>query len=104
MKMKDFLLGVATGLAAAIVVKEVSERVAPYQSSDTILTNIKNEFKKQSPIDSSWIYMKPETYSNGYTEVPVYHGGISRITNGEVQNFEFKADARSGAVVELIEI
>lgn len=104
MKMKDFLLGVATGLAAAIVLKEVSERVAPYQSSDAVLANIKNEFKKQSPIDSSWIYMKPEIFSNGYTETPVYLGGISRMVQGEMQNFEFKADARSGAVVELVEV
>lgn len=104
MNMKDFLLGVATGLAAAIVVKEVSTRVAPYQSSDAVLANIKNEFKKQAPIDSSWIYMKPESYSNGFTEIPVYRGGISRILDGQVQNFEFKADARSGGVVELVEV
>lgn len=104
MNMKDFLLGVATGLAAAIVVKEVSTRVAPYQSSDAVLTNIKNEFKKQAPIDSSWIHMKPESYSNGFTEIPVYSGGISRMVDGEMQSFEFKADARSGGVVELVEV
>ncbi|MEG0472194.1 MAG: hypothetical protein RR588_07640 [Solibacillus sp.] len=101
MKMKDFALGVVTGLAAAVIIKEMSERVSPYLSPNNILTTIKDEFKKQAPIDGSWIYMKTEQYSNGYTETPVYRGGISRMMDGEMENFEFAADARSGAVVEL---
>ena len=104
MKLRDFLLGVVTGLAAAVVIKEVSERVSPYLSANDILDNIKAEFKKQSPIDGSWIYMKADTFSNGYTEVPVYRGGISRMRDGEMETFEFAADARSGSVVELVQV
>lgn len=104
MNLKDFALGVLTGVAAAIIVKEMSERVSPYASPDQILTNIKNEFKKQAPIDGSWIYMKTEQFSNGFTEAPVYRGGISRTMNGELENFEFAADAHSGAVLELKQV
>lgn len=104
MNMKDFALGVATGVAAAILVKEMSERVSPYASPNHILTSIKDEFKKQAPIDGSWIYMKTENFSNGFTETPVYRGGISRMMNGEMENYEFAADARSGAIVELKQV
>ena len=104
MKLKDFMIGVGVGLAAAVIIKEVSERVAPYLSADDILLTIKEDFKKQGPIDGSWIYMKPEVYSNGYTEVPVYRGGISRILDGETETFEFSADARSGAIIELNQV
>lgn len=101
MKLRDFMLGVVTGLAAAVIIKEVTEKVSPYKSANEILENIKADFKKDSPIDGSWIYMKIENFSNGFTEVPVYRGGISRLKNGEMETYEFAADARTGAVVDL---
>ena len=104
MNVKDFALGVVTGVAAAIIVKEMGNRVSPYANPNNILTNIKDEFKRQAPIDGSWIYMKAENFSNGFTETPVYRGGISRIMDGELENFEFAADARSGAIVELKQV
>lgn len=104
MNVKDFALGVVTGVAAAIIVKEMSSRVVPYANPDTILANIKSEFKKQSPIDGSWIYMKTENFNNGFTEIPVFKGGITRTMEGEVENFEFAADARSGAIVNIEQV
>jgi predicted small secreted protein len=101
MKLRDFMLGVVTGLAAAVIIKEVTEKVSPYKSANEILENIKADFKKDAPIDGSWIYMKIENFSNGFTEVPVYRGGISRLKNGEMETYEFAADARTGAVVDL---
>ncbi len=101
MKLRDFMLGVVTGLAAAVIIKEVTEKVSPYKSANEILENIKADFKKDSPIDGSWIYMKIENFSNGFTEVPVYRGGISRLKNGEMETYEFAADARTGALVDL---
>ena len=101
MKLRDFMLGVVTGLAAAVIIKEVTEKVSPYKSANEILENIKADFKKDSPIDGSWIYMKIENFSNGFTEVPVYRGGISRLKNGEMETYEFAADARTGALADL---
>ena len=101
MKLRDFVLGVVTGLAAAIIIQEVTEQVSPYRSADDILEDIKTDFRKDSPIDGSWIYMKIDNFSNGFTEIPVYRGGISRIKDGEMETYEFAADARTGAVVDL---
>lgn len=101
MNLRDFLLGVTTGLAAAVIIKEASERIQPYMSANQVLNDIKEAFRKESPIDGSWIYMKPENFNNGVTTIPVYRGGISRVVDGEVENIEFAADARSGVIVEL---
>ncbi|GLC88193.1 hypothetical protein [Lysinibacillus piscis] len=104
MKLRDFLIGVATGLATAVIIKEASAKVSPYAPAGQVLENIKKEFKKEAPIDGSWIYMKTEDFSNGIITTPVYRGGISRMHEGEMQTFEFAADARSGVVVELVEV
>lgn len=101
MKLRDFLVGVATGLAAAVIIKETSERISPYVPANYVLHNIKEQFKKEAPIDGSWIFMKTEDFYNGISTFPVYRGGISRVINGEVESFEFAADARTGVVVEL---
>lgn len=101
MRLRDFMLGVATGLAAAVIIKETTERVSPFIPANKILDNVKTDFKKEYPIDGSWIYMKTEDYNNGITTIPVYRGGISRIVEGELESFEFAADARSGVIVEL---
>jgi len=101
LKLRDFLIGVATGLAAAIIIKETSERVSPFVPANQVLNNVKSEFKREAPIDGSWIYMKTEDFYNGITTIPVYRGGISRLLNGEMESFEFAADARTGVIVEL---
>lgn len=101
MKLRDFLLGIVTGLATAIIIKETVSKVSPYMSANQVLENIKSEFKKDAPIDGSWIYMQVEPFKNGLLELPVYRGGISRIVNGEIETYEFAADASAGVVVEL---
>ncbi|HWK23765.1 MAG TPA: hypothetical protein VNS08_12110 [Ureibacillus sp.] len=102
MKLRDFLIGVATGVAAAIIIKEASERISPFVPANHVLDNVKDEFKKESPIDGSWIYMKTEDFNNGVMTIPVYRGGITRMNNGELETFEFAADARSGVIVDLV--
>ena len=101
MKLRDFLIGVVTGLAAALIIKQASEKISPYMPANLVLENIKKEFKKESPIDGSWIFMKTEPFKNGIIELPVYRGGISRMVDGEMETYEFAADATSGVVVEL---
>ncbi|RHW33245.1 hypothetical protein D1B33_16005 [Lysinibacillus yapensis] len=102
MKLRDFLIGAATGLAAAIIIKEASEKISPFVPANRVLDNVKDQFKKESPIDGSWIYMKTDDYHNGIMTIPVYRGGITRMNNGEMETFDFAADARSGVVVELV--
>lgn len=101
MKLRDFAIGVVAGFAAAVIMKEISDRALPYKSADEILAELKQQFKKDGPIGDTWIYMKPEYYQNGYTSIPSYRGGISQIIDGESKNFEFVADAYQGILLEV---
>lgn len=104
MKLRDIAIGVVAGLAAAIIIKEISDKAVPYKSADEVLAKIKAQFKKEAPIDGSWIYMKPEEFDNGYAVIPVYRGGISRMSNGESFTYEFVADAQQGILLEVSEV
>ena len=104
MKLRDFLLGVVTGIAATYIIKEVSEKVNPYKNANNVLEDIKDAFKAQGPIDGSWIFMEPQTFHKENIEIPIYKGGISRVEQGETVNFEFAADARTGTVVDLVRV
>lgn len=104
MKLRDFAIGVVTGLAAAVIIKEISDRAIPYKSADDVLANIKDTFKKEGPIDGSWIYMKPEQYHHNYNSIPAYRGGISRFVDGEAVTYEFVADAHQGLLLEVSEV
>ena len=101
MKFKDFLAGILTGVAAGIVVSKVIDRVDPNIPADAVLKTIKNAFKEEGPIDGSWIVMKTEPFQNNAIKMDVYRGGISRIKNGELEQFEFAANSATGTVVEL---
>ncbi|MFS0574821.1 PepSY domain-containing protein [Sporosarcina sp. 179-K 3D1 HS] len=102
MKMKEFIAGVLTGVAAGIVVNEAIDRVNRNVPADAVLSNVKDAFKKEGPIDGSWIVMKTEPFTNEVISMDVYRGGISRIKNGELEQYEFAADAKTGTVVELV--
>ena len=104
MKLKDFLAGVLTGVAAGIIVSKVVDQVDPNIAADSVLKNIKNWFKEEGPIDGSWIVMKTEPFENNMIKMDVYRGGISRIMNGELEQFEFAANAKTGTVVELSKV
>ena len=102
MKVKDFLAGVLTGVAAGVVVSESIDRINQNVSADSVLNTIKDAFKNEGPIDGSWIVMKTEPYTNNVITMDVYRGGISRIKEGVLEQFEFAADAKTGTVVELV--
>lgn len=50
MKLRDFLIGVATGLAAAVIIKEASEKVSPFVPAGQVLENIKKNLKGMHPL------------------------------------------------------
>ena len=103
MKLRDFAIGVAAGLATAILIKEISDRKQPYTSADDVLKQIKEQFSEAGKIEGSWVYMKPEQFKNEYTTTPVYRGGITQNIDGEVRTFEFAADAYNGILLEVKE-
>lgn len=104
MKVNNFLAGVLTGIAAGIVVSETIDRLNKNVPADIVLNTVKQAFTNEGPIDGSWIVMKTEPFINNVISMDVYRGGISRIKNGELEQFEFAADARTGTVVELVKL
>ncbi len=104
MKLKEFLAGVLTGVAAGIIVNEAIDRVNQNVAADSVLNTVKDAFKTEGPIDGSWIVMKTEPFQNNVISMDVYRGGVSRIKDGKLEQFEFAADARTGTVVEMIKM
>ena len=103
MKVKDFVAGVLTGVAAGLVVNQAIGKMNPNTPAEHVLNAVKDAFKKEGPIDGSWIVMKPEPFTNNVLSMEVYRGGITRIRNGELEQFEFAANSETGTVVELIQ-
>ena len=101
MKNRDLLIGFVTGVAATFLIKEVYDRKQPYHSADDVLKHVKSSFKEEGPIDGSWIYMKTEPYKQHAITTEVYRGGITRHRQDELEQFEFVADAYTGAILEV---
>ncbi|WP_088005549.1 hypothetical protein [Indiicoccus explosivorum] len=101
MKKRDIVIGTAAGAAAGLAVRGLVDRQDKFYSAEEVLKNVKNAFKAEGPIDGSWIVMKPEPFSQYAITSDVYRGGITRQQNGELEQFEFLADARTGSVIEV---
>lgn len=99
MNWKAFFFGVGTGLAGAYAVKELASQKETV-SAEKVLNHAKAAFKKSGPISGSWINMTAEAYSKPPIEYQVYKGGISRNIDGKVEQYEFIADASTGAILD----
>ncbi|MFT4414950.1 PepSY domain-containing protein [Fredinandcohnia humi] len=99
MSWKKFFLGVGIGFAGAYLLREaLTETTLP---GDKALKLAKEEFKKNGPIDGSWIQMNPEAYTRNGILYQVYKGGISRTDNNESHQYEFIVDAKTGTILEV---
>ncbi|KYG58216.1 PepSY domain-containing protein [Planococcus maritimus] len=101
MKNRDLLIGFAAGAAAAYIAKEVYENKQTLYPADDVLKKVKQSFKEEGPIDGSWIFMKTEPYNQHAVKTDVYKGGITRHRDDELEQYEFLADAYTGAVLEV---
>ena len=104
MKTRDLFIGFSTGIAAGVLIREVAKRIEPLKPAEFVLHGVKQSFKKEGPIDGSWIYMKTEEFNRQGISTEVYRGGISRVKEGEMEQFEFFADAKTGSIIELIKM
>ncbi|ANU12677.1 hypothetical protein B481_1284 [Planococcus halocryophilus Or1] len=104
MRNRDLLIGFATGIAATYLVKELYNRSEKLYPADDVLKEVKSAFKEEGPIDGSWIFMKTEPYKQHALTTEVYKGGITRHKEDELQQFEFLADAFTGAVIEVKQV
>lgn len=99
MGWKNFLLGVGVGFAGAFLVKELLDD--QLLSSEKALKLAKDAFKKNGPIDGSWIHMEPQKHVKSGISYNVYKGGISRTLDNESFQYEFIVDAKTGSILEV---
>ncbi|MDP4085901.1 MAG: hypothetical protein Q8934_14940 [Bacillota bacterium] len=100
MKWKAFFLGTTIGVIGGYT---LTERFLQKQnaSPENILHEVKNQFKKQGPIQGSWIITTPESYDKGPLRYQIFKGGISRERNEIIEQFEFIADAKTGSIIDI---
>lgn len=104
MKLKDYMMGLGTGIAIGVIASQAANKLDLNRSAELVLKDIKNSFKEEGPIDGSWIFMNPEPFQKGAIQLKVYKGGISRMKNGKFEQYEFAADAKNGTVVDLVKV
>ncbi|WP_394137602.1 PepSY domain-containing protein [Cytobacillus oceanisediminis] len=100
MNWKSFILGVGVGLASGYAARELLSQNASV-SPEKALANAKEAFKQEGPISGSWIQMKTEPYEKGHLKYQVYKGGISRFSGEKAEQYEFIADAGTGAILDV---
>lgn len=103
MNWKSFFIGLGAGLVCGYAAREALAH-RPLMNPDQTLAKAKELFKQNGPISGSWIYMKPEKYEKQGLTYTVYKGGISRMQNGHLDQYEFIADAKTGCVIDAVKI
>jgi len=73
-------------------------------NSDDVLTKVKKEFKKEGPIEGSWIEMTKVLWKKFAYETDVYYGGVSRKEEEQLVQYEFVADAYSGSLIDIYRV
>ncbi|HLR08440.1 MAG TPA: PepSY domain-containing protein [Bacillota bacterium] len=101
MGMKRVIFAAGLGAIAGYLAKQLQDE---YQkvTPEKALKNAKETFKKQGPINGSWIYMKPEEVEKNGLLYNAYRGGVSRNIDGESKQYEFFVDVDTGAVIDAV--
>jgi predicted small secreted protein len=102
MKGKYFLLGLGIGIASTFLLNDQIKQKSI--SSDKALELVKKAFKEKGPIDGSWIYTVPETFSNDHITYKVFKTGVSRTVNDHLEQYEAFVDAKTGTIVHVEQI
>lgn len=108
-KNKEFYQqGLTTGVGIGLAVGAIGGAALAYfykknktLSADDILEKVKADFLQEGPIEGSWIHFKKEPFQKFAIQSKTYTGGISRIENGELAQYEFLADAYTGTILDI---
>lgn len=88
------------GLVAGWLGRQYLVEESP-MNSETVLKNVREQFLKEGPIEGSWIELDTFHYKKFALETDVYRGGISRIEDGQLAQYEFIADAYTGSPIDI---
>jgi predicted small secreted protein len=97
---KSFALGAVAGAAGTFFAQKAVTS-STNVSAEKVLARVKEAFNKEGTIEGSWIQMKPEEYQKFGIETTIYKGGVSRRRNGELEQYEFIADASTGTIMDV---
>ena len=73
-------------------------------NGDIIVGNVRRVVTGVGTIEGSWIEMEPVYIEQEDFSGYVYYGGITRKEQEELVQYEFFADAKTGAVLDLYKI
>lgn len=94
-----FIVSLLLGL---LIHSQVSKRQTI--DADDILENVKKEFRQEGPIDGSWIELTKVPWKKFAYETDVYYGGISRVEETDLVQYEFIADAYTGSLIDIYRV
>ncbi|MFX3625439.1 MAG: PepSY domain-containing protein [Ectobacillus sp.] len=103
MNWKNLFLGVGLGFAAGYVAANKLQQ-GSHLSSEKALKMVKNIFEEKGEITGSWIHMVPEVLEKYGLTYEVYRGGITSLIDNVQERFEFLVDAKTGTILEVVEL
>ena len=96
-----FFLAAGAFVGAWLVSKFYEKKLV---NGDIIVGNVRRLFTVVGTIEGSWIEMEPVYIEQEDFSGYVYYGGITRKEQEELVQYEFYADAKTGAVLDLYKI
>ncbi|WLV23826.1 PepSY domain-containing protein [Aciduricibacillus chroicocephali] len=99
MKKTNMIIAAGVGFAAGYLAKQQVDTMQK-MTPEKALKQAKEAFKKEGPINGSWIYMKPEQFEKNGLLYEAYRGGVTRNIDGKNIQYEFHLDADTGAIIE----
>lgn len=70
-------------------------------NGDNILKRVKKAFLEEGPIEGSWIELTKVPMQKFALKTKVYYGGISRMEENVLIQYEFLADAYTGTILDI---
>jgi|SRR5690625_168268 len=100
MKSKNIIISLISGFIIGFVVRD---RLSHLQklTPEKALQYAKDTFQQHSPINGSWIYMKPKKLEKNGLIYDTYQGGISKNIDGINKQFEFFSDVETGTIIDV---
>lgn len=95
----SFIISLILGVISFFIIKN-NRAVHP----DQILNTVKEKFRKDGPIEGSWVEMTKVPWLQDSHKREVYYGGLSRFEKNKIKHYEFIADAHSAELIDLYEI
>ncbi|MCW6664098.1 PepSY domain-containing protein [Aerococcaceae bacterium NML191219] len=88
--------GAAIGAASVLLYKENRPK-----RPGVVLEEAKKQFSQQGTVEGSWIDYNVMEYPHIESKPLVYVGGISRIEDGKLVQYQFICDAYSGEILDI---